>query len=46
MENDWVSKRAHLRALLHLHPDWSVRQLIDAVGYAKSTVSQRSDNEL
>ena len=40
MESDWVSKRAHLRALLRQHPDWSVSQFADAVGFARSTVSR------
>ena len=40
MERDWVSKRAHLRALLRQHPDWSVSQLADAVGCARRTVSR------
>ena len=40
MERDWVRKRAHLRALLRQHPDWSVSQLADAVGFSKSTVSR------
>jgi len=38
MEVDWVCKRAHLRTLLHQHPDWSVQQLADAVGCSKSMV--------
>ncbi len=38
MEVDWVCKRAHLRALLGLHPDWSQQQLADAVGCSKSMV--------
>src|SRR5260370_18179396 len=40
MEVDWVCKRAHLRAVLQLHPDWSQQQLADAVGCSKSMVSQ------
>jgi hypothetical protein len=39
MEVDWVCKRAHLRALLQLHPDWSKPQLADAVGCSKSLVT-------
>ena len=39
-EVDWVCKRAHLRYLLHHHPDWSEQQLADAVGYSKSSVSR------
>jgi hypothetical protein len=39
MEVDWVCKRAHLRALLKLHPDWSRQQLADAVGCSKSLVN-------
>ncbi len=39
MEADWVCKRAHLRALLQLHPDWSRQQLADAVGCSKSMVN-------
>jgi hypothetical protein len=38
MEVDWVCKRAHLRALLGLHPDWSQQQLADARGGSKSLV--------
>jgi hypothetical protein len=40
MEVDWVCKRAHLRALLPLHPDWSQQQLADAVGCSKSMVNK------
>ncbi|SRR5581483_3259705 len=40
MEVDWVCKRAHLRALLQQHADWSLQQLADAVGCSKSTVSR------
>jgi transposase len=40
MEVDWVCKRAHLRAVLQLHPDWSQQQIADAVGSSKSTVSR------
>jgi hypothetical protein len=40
MEVDWVCKRAHLRALLELHPDWSQQQLADAIGASKSMVSK------
>ena len=40
MEVDWVCKRAHLRALLHQHPNWSCQQLADAVGCSKSMVSR------
>jgi IS30 family transposase len=40
MEIDWVCKRAHLRALLQQHADWSLQQLADAVGCSKSTVSR------
>jgi Winged helix-turn helix len=39
MESDWVCQRAHLRALLKLHPDWSRQQLADAVGCSKSMVN-------
>jgi transposase InsO family protein len=39
MEVDWVCQRAHLRALLKLHPDWSRQQLADAVGCSKSMVN-------
>jgi hypothetical protein len=39
MEMDWVGKRAHLRALLKLHPDWSRKPLADAVGCSKSLVT-------
>lgn len=39
-EVDWICKRAHLRHLLELHPDWSEQQLADAVGYSKSSVSR------
>ena len=39
-EVDWVCKRAHLRHLLELHPDWSEQQLADAVDYSKSSVSR------
>lgn len=38
MEVDWVCKRAHLRALLGQHPEWSQQQLSDAVGCSKSMV--------
>ncbi len=38
MEVDWVCKRAHLRALLGQHPEWSQQQLADAVGCSKSMV--------
>jgi Homeodomain-like domain-containing protein len=40
MEVDWVCQRAHLRALLQLHPDWSQQQLADAVGCSKSMVAK------
>jgi hypothetical protein len=40
MEVDWVCKRAHLRALLGLHPDWSQQQLADAGGCSKSMESR------
>jgi transposase InsO family protein len=40
MESQWVCQRAHLRALLHLHPDWSQQQLADAVGCSKSMVNK------
>src|SRR5260370_24633340 len=39
MESQWVCQRAHLRALLQLHPDWSQQQLADAVGCSKSMVN-------
>jgi transposase InsO family protein len=39
-EVDWICKRSHLRALLEQHPDWSERQLADAVGCSRSTVSR------
>lgn len=39
MEQQWVCQRAHLRALLHLYPDWSQQQLADAVGCSKSMVN-------
>jgi hypothetical protein len=39
-EVEWVGKRAHLRHLLHQHPDWSEQQLADAVGFSKSSVSR------
>jgi len=39
MESQWVCQRAHLRALLSLHPDWSQQQLADAVGCSKSMVN-------
>jgi transposase len=38
-EVDWVCKRAHLRALLQQHADWSKPQLADAVGCSKSMVN-------
>ncbi len=39
MEVDWVCKRAHLRALLTQHPDWSRKPLADAVGCSTSMVN-------
>jgi len=39
VEVDWVCKRAHLRALLTQHPDWSRKPLADAVGCSKSMVN-------
>ena len=39
MESKSLCQRAHLRALLHLHPDWSQQQLADAVGCSKSMVN-------
>lgn len=39
-EVDWICKRSHLRALLEQHPDWSERQLADAVGCSRSTVTR------
>ena len=38
MEVDWGGPRAHLRALLVQHPEWSPQQLADAVGCSKSMV--------
>jgi hypothetical protein len=38
MEALWVGQRAHLRHLLHLHPDWTGQQLADAVGCSTSMV--------
>src|SRR5438105_6398148 len=38
MEVDWGGPRAHLRALLGQHPEWSPQQLADAVGCSKSMV--------
>ena len=40
MEALWVSQRAHLRHLLHLHPDWTTQQVADAVGCSTSMVSK------
>ena len=40
MEDLWVSQRAHLCHLLRLHPDWTARQIADAVGYSSSMVSK------
>jgi len=39
-EVDWMCRRSHLRALLQQHPDWSERQLADAVGCSKSMVNK------
>lgn len=38
MEALWVGQRAHLRHLLHLHPDWTGQQLAEAVGCSRSMV--------
>ena len=40
MEEQWIVDRAHLRRLMHTHPDWTNQQYADAVGRCRKWVKK------